>query len=92
MKTKNKEKNCPLDYNVLYGYDLEELARVAALMETCGVLPQDIKKLSNNIIALYGVIMKGIKDDFKITKDSIIMQCRYPSVQDVLRGLEEENK
>lgn len=41
----------------LHGYRIEDLARVATLMEKCGVEPLEIKRLSDNIVRLYGAIM-----------------------------------
>ena len=72
----------------LYGYRIEDLARVATLMERCEVAPEDIKRLSNNVAQLYGVIMRGIKQDFKVARDSVIMECRYPGISEVLRSME----
>lgn len=72
----------------MYGYELEDLARVATLMQQCDVAPEDIKRLSNNVAQLYGVVMRGIKQDFKIARDSILMQCRYPGIGEVLREME----
>lgn len=74
----------------LYGYPVEDLARVAVLMERCNVKPKEIRQLSNNIIGVYGVIMRGIKQDFKIASDAVIMECRYPGIRDFCRMVEEE--
>lgn len=76
---------------LLYGYRIEDLARVATLMERCDVVPEDIKRLSNSIAQLYGVIMRGIKQDFKIARDSVIMECRYPGISEVLRSMENNH-
>lgn len=76
---------------LLYGYRIEDLARVATLMERCDVVPEDVKRLSNNIAQLYGVIMRGIKQDFKIARDSVIMECRYPGISEVLRSMENNH-
>lgn len=46
---------------MLCGYQLEDLARVATLIKKCDVKPEEIKRLSDNIVVLYGAIMKGMK-------------------------------
>lgn len=75
---------------ILYGYQAEDLARVAVLMERCDVSPREIKQISNNITSVYGVIMRGIKKDFKIASDAVIMECRCPGIRDFCRMVEEE--
>lgn len=74
---------------ILYGYQAEDLARVAILMERCNVKPKEIKQLSKDIVTVYGVILRGIKMDFKIASDAVIMECRYPGIRDFTRMVEE---
>lgn len=78
--------------DMLYGYRVEDLARVATLMDKCGVKPEEIKRLSDNLIRLYGVIMRGVKYDVKAAADRIIMECRYPGYIDVVRMIEGEEQ
>lgn len=74
----------------LYGYRIEDLARVATLMEKCDVKPEEIKRLSDNIIVLYGTVMRGIKKEVKVAADRVLIECRYPGYADVVRMIEEE--
>ena len=76
---------------MLNGYRVEDLARVATLMQECGVEPKEIKRLSDNIIVLYGAIMRGIKKDVKVAADRIIIECRYPGVAEAMRMIAEDN-
>ena len=85
-----KKPEPPEDPVFIHGYRAEDLARVATLMERCNVKPEEIRQLSNNVIGVYGVIMRGIKQDFKIASDAVIMECRYPGIRDFCRMLEEE--
>lgn len=75
---------------MLCGYQLEDLARVATLIKKCDVKPEEIKRLSDNIVVLYGAIMKGIKKEVKVAADNVIFECRYPGYAEVLRAIEEE--
>jgi len=75
---------------MLCGYQLEDLARVATLIKKCDVKPEEIKRLSDNIVVLYGAIMKGIKKEVKVAADNVIIECRYPGYVDVLRSIEDE--
>lgn len=77
---------------MLCGYQLEDLARVATLINKCDVKPEEIKRLSNNIVVLYGAIMKGIKKEVKVAADNVIIECRYPGYVDVLRSIEDEKE
>ena len=45
------------------GYRIEDLARVAALIEEFGVRPEEIKRLSDNWISLFAVVMNMINED-----------------------------
>lgn len=76
--------------DMMYGYQLEDLARVATLIKKCDVKPEEIKRLSDNIVVLYGAIMKGIKKEVKVAADNVIFECRYPGYTDILRTIEEE--
>ncbi len=78
--------------DMMYGYRVEDLARVATLMDKCGVKPEEIKRLSDNLIRLYGAIMRGIKYEMKAASDRIIMECRYPGYLDVVRMIEGEEQ
>lgn len=77
---------------MLYGYQLEDLARVATLIKKCDVKPEEIKRLSDNIVVLYGAIMKGVKKEVKVAADNVIFECRYPGYADVLRAIEDEKE
>lgn len=77
---------------MLCGYQLEDLARVATLIKKCDVKPEEIKRLSDNIVVLYGAIMKGIKKEVKVAADNVIIECRYPGYADVLRSIEDEKE
>ena len=78
------------EYEHLYGYRIEDLARVATLMQKCDVKPEHVKRLSDNIIALYGAIMKGIKQEIKASADNVLIECRYPGFAEVMRIIEED--
>lgn len=77
---------------MLCGYQHEDLARVATLIKKCDVKPEEIKRLSDNIVVLYGAIMKGIKKEVKVAADNVIIECRYPGYADVLRSIEDEKE
>lgn len=77
---------------ILCGYQLEDLARVATLIKKCDVKPEEIKRLSDNIAVLYGTVMKGIKKEIKVAADNVLIECRYPGYADVLRMIEEDKK
>lgn len=77
-------------HDLLYGYRIEDLARVAILIEKCDVKPEDIRRLSDNLIMLYGVVMRGIKNEIKASSERVLIECRYPGYADVLRMIEEE--
>ena len=77
---------------MLCGYQLEDLARVATLIKKCDVKPEEIKRLSDNIVVLYGAIMKGIKKEVKVVADNVIIECRYPGYADILRSIEDEKE
>ena len=77
---------------MLCGYQLEDLARVATLIKKCDVKPEEIKRLSDNIVVLYGAIMKGIKKEVKVAADNVIIECRYPGYADILRSIEDEKE
>ena len=77
---------------ILCGYQIEDLARVATLIKKCDVRPEDIKRLSDNIIVLYVAIMKGIKKEVKVAADNVVFECRYPGYADVLRAIEDEKE
>lgn len=77
-------------FEFLNGYRIEDLLRVATLMEKCDVKPEDLKRLSDNICVLYGAIMRGIRKEIKVAADHIIMECRYPGMAEVLRMIEED--
>ena len=79
-------------YEYLYGYRIEDLARVATLMRKCNVKPEDIKRLSDNVVSLYGAIMKGIKHEIKASADNVLIECRYPGFAEVMRIIEEEKE
>jgi len=48
--------------------------------------------LSDNLIRLYGAIMRGINYDVKAASDRIIMECTYPGYLDVVRMIEGEEQ
>lgn len=79
-----------ISYKTAYGYPLEGLAQTAALMEQSGVSPADIKRLSENIIALYGVILRGIRKEIETTAETVAVRIRYPGCNEMLRMLEEK--
>ena len=78
--------------DMMCGYRVEDLARVATLIKKCDVKPEEIKRLSDNIVVLYGAIMKGIKKEVKVAADNVIIECRYPGYADVLRSIEDEKE
>lgn len=86
---KKTQPEPPEDPVFIHGYRAEDLARVATLMERCDVKPEEIKELSQNIAKTYGVIMRGIKKDIKVSSDAVIMELRYPGIRDFLRMIEE---
>lgn len=74
----------------LYGYRIEDLARVATLMEQCDIDPKQLNHLSRNIVALYGAIMKGVKKEVHASADRVILSLRYPGFPEVLQQIEED--
>lgn len=74
----------------LYGYRIEDLARVATLMEQCDIDPKQLNRLSRNIVALYGAIMKGVKKEVHASADRVMFSLRYPGFPEVLRMIEED--
>lgn len=74
----------------LYGYRIEDLARVATLMEQCDIDPKQLNHLSRNIVALYGAIMKGVKKEVHASADRVMFSLRYPGFPEALRMIEED--
>lgn len=77
------------EYETLNGYRIEDLARVATLMEKCDVTPEQLNRLSRNIVALYGAIMKGVKKEVTASTDRVMFSLRYPGFPEVLQMIEE---
>lgn len=77
-------------YKTMYGYPLEGLAQTADLMKSSGVSAADIKRLSENIVALYGVILKGVRKEIETSAESVVVKIRYPGYSEMLRMLEEK--